>query len=190
MNGVSKALLVTAFVVPAASQAQQTTSEPFAYTYVELAYDETDYDFGGGDIDGDGLTLSGSFEITDDWHAYASYSTADLDFGYDLDSWTIGAGYRYPLRDDVDVYGRVLYISADGDPGDSEDGLGLQARIRFRVSDVFEVEGGLQHVDVFDSDTSLQASARYHFTRNLSAGIGITFAGDTDGIGINARYSF
>ncbi len=59
-----------------------------------------------------------------------------------------------------------------------------------RVSEEFEVEGGIQHVDVGDSDTSLQASARYHFTENFSAGIGLTFAGDTDGIGINARYSF
>jgi hypothetical protein len=195
MNGVSKALLVTAIALPTVGQAQQQTqTEPFSYTYVELAYDETDFDLGGGDIDGDGLTLSGAFEINEDWHAFASYGSADLDFGIDLDSWAIGAGYRYPLRDDVDVYGRVLYISTDVDlPGPSnadEDGLGLQGRIRFRVTEVFEVEGGIQHVDVIESDTSLQASARYHFTRNLSAGIGITFAGDTDGIGINARYSF
>ena len=32
--------------------------------------------------------------------------------------------------------------------------------------------------------------ARYNFTEQFSAGIGITLAGDTDGIGINARYSF
>jgi len=36
----------------------------------------------------------------------------------------------------------------------------------------------------------VQASARYNFTEQFSAGIGITLAGDTDGIGINARYSF
>ncbi len=106
----------------------------------------------------------------------------------------IGAGYRYPLQDDVDIYGRVLYISSDVDlagPGDAdEDGLGLQVRIRYHVSNEFEVEGGIQHVDVFDSDTSLQAMARYHFNENFSAGIGLTFAGDTDTFGINARYSF
>jgi hypothetical protein len=43
---------------------------------------------------------------------------------------------------------------------------------------------------VGDSDTSLQAGARYYFTDEFSAGIGLTFAGDTDGIGINARFSF
>ncbi len=63
-------------------------------------------------------------------------------------------------------------------------------RIRYRVTDEFEVEGGIQHTDVYDSDTSLQAMARYHFNDNFSAGLGLTFAGDTDSFGINARYSF
>jgi hypothetical protein len=196
MNGVSRTLpLMAVLLLPAVGLAQETQIQPFNYSYVELSYDESDFDLGGGgDIDGDGLTVSGSYEINDDWHAYASYGSADLDFGIDIDTLAIGAGYRYPLQDDLDIYGRVLYISSDVDapgPGDAdEDGLGLQVRLRFRVSDEFEVEGGIQHVDVFDSDTSLQAMARYHFTENFSAGIALTFAGDTDTFGINARYSF
>jgi hypothetical protein len=187
---------MTVLLVPGLSLAQQSSTQPLAYTFVELAYDETDFDLGGGggEIDGDGLTLSGSWAINDEWHVYGSYQTADLDFGIDYDAFAIGAGYRYPLRDDVDLYGRVLYIDGEADapgPGEaSEDGLGLQVRIRYRVSDEFEVEGGIQHTDVFDSDTSLQATARYHFTNNFSAGLGLTFAGDTDSFGINARYSF
>jgi hypothetical protein len=181
--------------LPAVGAAQEARpqSPQFEYTYVELSYDESDFVFGGNDIDGDGLTLSGSFELTEDWHAYASYGSHDLDFGIDVDTWALGAGYAYPLKDDVDVYGRVLYIDLDADAGAGgldEDGLGLQARIRFRVSDVFEVEGGIQHLDVVDSDTSLQAFARYHFTDEFSAAIGLTFAGDADSFGISARYSF
>jgi hypothetical protein len=198
MNGVSKTLLgMTVLLVPAVGMAQQeqTQSQPFSYSYAEIAYDESDFDLGGGgDIDGDGITLSGSFEINEDWHAYASYGMADLDFGIDVDTLAIGAGYRYPLQDDLDIYGRVLYINSEADlpgPGDAdEDGLGLQARLRFRVTDEFEVEGGIQHTDVGDSDTSLQAMARYHFNESFSAGIALTFAGDTDAFGINARYSF
>ena len=68
--------------------------------------------------------------------------------------------------------------------------MGVQGRIRARITDEFELEGGLQYVDVSESDISLQASARYNFSEAFSAGIAITFAGDTDGIGINARYSF
>jgi hypothetical protein len=196
MNGVSKTLLgMTVLLVPAVSMAQRqpvTQTQPFNYSYVEIAYDELDLDR-PGDADGDGLTLSGSFEINEDWHAVASYGEADLDGGIDIDTWTIGAGYRYPLRDNIDLYGRVLYVSSELDAGPfdgDEDGLGLQVRLRARMSDVFELEGGIQHFDVGDSDTSLQAGARYHFTEEFSAAIGLTFAGDTDSFGISARYSF
>jgi hypothetical protein len=100
----------------------------------------------------------------------------------------------FPLRDDIDLYGRVLYINSEIDtpgPGNpDEDGLGLQFRIRALVTDELELEGGIQYIDVGDDDMSLQAGARYYFTPQLSAGVGLTFGGDTDGIGINARFSF
>ena len=197
-HGVSRALLLTALLLPALSEAQETAAArpseaQFNYSYVELSYDETDLDVGPFDADGDGLTIAGSFEINDDWHVYASYGTLDFDGGADADTWTLGAGYVFPLKEDMDIYGRVLYIdtSLDTNFGDADDdGLGLQARIRARVTDEFELEGGIQYVDVRDTDTSLQALARYNFTEEFSAAIGITFAGDTDGIGISARYSF
>ena len=203
MNGVSRALLCTAVLLPFAGQAQENArpqSAQFSYSYVEVGYDEADFDFGGPfEGDGDGLRVAGSFEINDDWHAYASFASADVDVGgpfnadFDVDTWTLGAGYVFPLKEDIDIYGRVLYIDTSVDAGFAEaddDGLGLQARIRARVTDEFELEGGIQYVDVSDTDTSLQATARYHFSEDFSAAIGITFAGDTDGIGISARYSF
>ena len=194
-NGVSRALLCTAFLLPALSQAQEAArpqSAQFNYTYVEISYDELDFDLGPVDVDGDGLTFSGSYEINDDWHVYASFGSFDLDPGNaDIDTWTLGAGYVFPLKEDIDIYGRVLYIDQSSDVSNlEEDGLGLQARIRARVTDEFELEGGIQYTDIVDTDTSLQAAARYNFTENFSAGITLNFAGDTDGIGINARYSF
>jgi hypothetical protein len=198
MSRASQALLLAALAVPAVSMAQEAaTARPqsaqFNYSYVELGYDETDFDLGPVDVDGDDLTLAGSYEINDDWHVYASYGSADLDFGIDVDTWILGAGYVFPLKEDIDIYGRVLYIDTSVDAGPAQvddDGLGLQARIRARVTDEFELEGGLLYTDVSDTDTSLQASARYHFSESFSAALGITFAGDTDGIGISARYSF
>src|ERR1700754_960543 len=115
MNGVSRALLVTSVLIPALSLAQEGTrpaKSSYNYSYVELGYDETDFDVGPGnaDIDGDGLTLSGSFRLTDDWHLFAAYGQDNLDFGIDVDTYAIGVGYAYPIRDDIDLYGRVLYI--------------------------------------------------------------------------------
>jgi hypothetical protein len=98
------------------------------------------------------------------------------------------------MESDIDLYGRVLYIDSEVDgPGPldaDDDGLGLQFRVRGRVSDELELEGGIQYVDVADSDTSFQASARYYFSDTFSAGIGLTFGGDADGLGINARFDF
>jgi hypothetical protein len=182
-------------VVAAAQEAQTRPTEPqFEYSYVELGYDETEFDVGGGDLDGDGITISGSFELNDEWHVFASYGQTDLEFGFDVDTLAIGAGYVYPFKSDVDLYGRVLYIDSEVDgPGPldgDDDGLGLQLRIRGRVTDEFELEGGIQYVDVADSDTSLQVGGRYHFNDSFSAGIGLTFGGDADGFGVNARYAF
>jgi hypothetical protein len=106
----------------------------------------------------------------------------------------IGAGYRYPLNQDTDIYGRLAYIDQDidapGGQGGDDDGLGLQARIRHRLNQEFEVEGGIQHVDVADSDTSLQVEGRYYFQESFSVGLGLTFGGDADAIGVSARLSF
>lgn len=199
MNGLSKMLLGTVALVPIVVVAQEgqeaRPAQPeFNYTYVEIGYDETEFDVGGaGEIDGDGLTVSGSFELNDEWHVFASYGQADLDFGLDLDTLALGAGYVFPFESDIDLYGRVLYIDMEVDgPGGSgdDDGLGLQFRIRGRVSDEFELEGGIQYIDVADSDTSLQGSARYYFSDTFSAGIGLTIGGDADAIGVNARFDF
>jgi hypothetical protein len=198
MNGVSRALVAAALALPVVCTAQPSSSRPqessFDYSYVELEYAETEFGVpGGGDIDGDGFGVEGSFELNDEWHAFAAYGNADLDFGVDLDSWLIGAGYVFPLQDDLDVYGRVMYVKMDADvpgPDPDDDGLGLQVRVRGRVNDQFEVEGGVQYLNVDDSDTSLQAEGRYYFRDDFSVGLGLTFGGDTDGIAVSARYSF
>src|SRR5262245_51827613 len=101
MNGVSRALLITSVLIPALGLAQEGTrpsKSSFNYSYVEIGYDETDFDVGPGSVDGDGLTLSGSFKLTDDWHLFAAYGQDDLDFGIDLDTYAIGVGYQYPIR--------------------------------------------------------------------------------------------
>ena len=198
MNGVSRVLLVAALLLPALSSAQESSKSArsgFDYNYAELSYDKHDFDVSRApdNIDGDGFTLSGSFKVADDWHVYGSYGTANLDFGINVDTWVLGLGYQYSLKPNVDLYGRVLYIDQSASSGQfsaHDNGLGLQFRVRGRVNEKVELEGGIQYVDVASSDTSLQASVRYYFSRALSGGVGITFGGDADGLGVNVRYSF
>ena len=200
MKGVSRVLLGTAVLLPVVVAAQETqqarpTQSQFEYTYVEIGYDETEFDVGGGgDIDGDALTISGSFELNDEWHLFASYGQGDLDFGFDIDTLAVRAGYGCPLQNDIDLYGRVLSIDIEiygpAPLSATDDGLGRQFRFLGLAYVELALEGGVQYVDVADADTSLQASARYYFTDTFSAGIGFTFGGDSDGIGINARFEF
>jgi hypothetical protein len=198
MNGVSRAVLVAAvLVLPALSSAQESSKSArsgFDYNWAQLSYDKHDIDLDRpSNIDGDGFTLSGSFKVADDWHGYGSYGTMNADFGINVDTWVLGLGYQYSLKPNVDLYGRVLYIDQSASSGqfsEHDNGLGLQFRVRGRVNDKVEVEGGIQYLDVVSSDTSLQASVRYYFSRALSAGVGITFGGDQDGLGVNVRYSF
>jgi hypothetical protein len=199
MNGVlSGSLVAAALLLPALSHAQQAAKpakSQFSYSYVELGYAKSDFEVEGApdNIDGDGFTLSGSVKLSDEWHLYASDSSANLDFGINLDTWTLGLGYSHSLKPNIDLYGRVLYIDSAADLGATtshDNGLGLQFRVRGRVNDKVEVEGGIQYIDVASSDTALQASVRYYFTRAFSAGVGVTFGGDADGLAINARYSF
>ena len=199
MNGVSRAVLVaTVLLLPALSSAQEgskSSKSGFDYNYAELSYDKHDFDVSRApdNINGDGFTLSGSFKVGADWHVYASYGTANVDFGIDVDTWALGLGYSYSVKPNVDLYGRVLYIDQSASAGQfsaHDNGLGLQFRVRGRVNDKVEVEGGIQYLDVASSDTSLQASVRYYFTRAFSAGVGVTFGGHQDGLGVNARYSF
>ena len=114
MNGVSRGLLVVAALVPTMGQAQQQDTLAGAQLQLRRAFVRRGRFRARrrGRIDGDGLTLSGSFELTEDWHAYASYTNSDLDSSIDINTWALGAGYRYPLQDNVDIYGRVLYVNA------------------------------------------------------------------------------
>ena len=188
-------LLTAVALLPAVTLAQAPAApeSPFSYTYLEFGYTETDYEIAGFDLDGDGFSLSGSFELNDDWHVFAGFGHDELDFNLDLDSWQFGAGYRHPLRDDVDIYGRVMFVNLEADvPGvgsADDDGLGLLGALRATVADNVEVEGGVQYVDIEESDTALFVEGRYYF-EELSVGVGLVFGGDSDSIGVSARYTF
>ena len=199
MNGVSRAVLVaTVLLLPALSSAQEASKPATSgldYNYAELSYDKHDFDISRApdNIDGDGFTLSGSFKVGADWHVYASYGTANVDFGIDVNTWALGLGYSYSVKPNVDLYGRVLYIDQSASSGvfsAHDNGLGLQFRVRGRLNEKVELEGGIQYLDVASTDTSIQGFVRYYFSRALSAGLGLTFGGDQDGLGVNVRYSF
>lgn len=155
----------------------------FNYSYVDVGYIDTEADAGPIDIDGDGVGVLASFSVADEFHVFAGYE--DLGFDFDIDTTTIvlGGGMNYVINDDWDFVGRVSYVSVDVDTpvgsGD-DDGYALEGGVRGRLSSEFEIEAGLEYVDVSSSDTSVFVKGRYYFGSGMAVGAGLDLNdGDT-----------
>ncbi|MET0983967.1 MAG: outer membrane beta-barrel protein [Steroidobacteraceae bacterium] len=166
----------------------------FDYSYVELGYVKSELD--DFDVDGDGFGLRGSYEFTQNIHAFAAYSDQEFDFDVNATTLELGAGYAWPVNSDMDLIGTVSYLQAEIDvPGFGsvdDDGLGLGVGVRARVVEVVELTGGVQYVNFDDagSDTSLTAGARYFFTNMFAAGIDLAFDDDGTTWMLGGRFSF
>ena len=166
------------------------------YNFIQFGYDriELDSDF-GFDVDGDGWTLGGSFEVGESWFLFAGYGQADFDFGIDLDQWSAGAGFHTPMANNVDFVATLGYVTADiGAAGVSvdDDGLGASIGIRAMVSPFIELNGAINYTDLgdFGDDTSLSGSAWYNFTEQFALGLGLGLGDDVTEYGIGALLYF
>lgn len=166
----------------------------FDYSYVELGYVKSEID--DLDVDGDGLGLRGSYEFTENVHAFAAYSDQDFDFDVGATTFELGAGYAWPVNPNMDLVGTLAYIKAEIDVpffGDVDDGgFAVGAGVRARVIESLELTGGLKYMnfDEFGSDTTLGAGARYFFTNMFAAGVDLDFDDDGTTWMLVARLSF
>lgn len=93
---------------------------PFAANAGELSYSyvEAGYSPVNSDLDADGLTVNGSYAITENIHAFGGYSKFNIDHTpVDLDVWNIGLGYNYGLNAKTDLLVRAAYEKANFDHG-------------------------------------------------------------------------
>lgn len=164
------------------------------YTYVEAYYQDIELD--DFDVDGDGFAIRGSFALTDDWFMIVGYQAADFDFGVDFDHAYLGAGYRTPINDRVDLFGTVSYltadVSADGFNSIDEDGFGLAVGVRGLVTDELELAGSIGYSDLGDGvdGTAISVGALYSFSDMFALGLEIELDDDLTAFGIGARFYF
>lgn len=184
-------LLASTLLVCGVAQAEM------GYTYAEAGFGSTELDLGGGtEVDGDGFLLGGSIAVTGKAHVFADFSTADMDFDVDLTRYKVGFGLNHGLSDRVDLVGRVAWVKFDVETpiGDAdEDGYGIDLGLRGQVSDTFELEGGIEYIDLGSSggdDTSFVAQGRYSFTEQFSLGGQVEVGDDFTVYGILARLNF
>lgn len=173
-----------------------TAQQAFRYNYVEAAYIDIDVD--DVDVDGDGIGLNGSLALTPNVHALVEYADAELDGGglndVDFKTWKLALGYNHALQPGLDFVGRIGYVDAELDvPGfgsADEDGYSIEALFRWMASEQLELNGGLEYVDLDDSDTAVVLGAVLALSNSFALIAGIDFADDVTTWNLGGRFYF
>lgn len=181
------------------------------YSYFTAAWTNTEIDGEdlGSDPEGDGLSIGGSIAVTDMFHLFAEYDDSDLDvdgvpFGFDVDvgyqTLVIGGGANFGVSDTVDIVAQLAYVDVEltvdvagfGSGSEDESGYGLGAGVRAMVTDDFELNAGVNFVDLGDDadDTTFSLGAVYNFTPVFAVQGGLSFSDDVSSYGVGVRLYF
>ena len=102
-------------------------AKDFDYNFFQLTYGNIEID--DINVDGDGLGLAGSYAINPDFHVFAGYEAAGLDFGIDATTLGAGLGWHTTLSPVVDLVASISYqyveLDAPGAGSIDDNGLGL-----------------------------------------------------------------
>lgn len=170
------------------------SAEGFDYNYFSLGYGTMEFD--DVNVDGDGFGLAGSYAINEDFHVFAGYQSAGLDFGIDASTFGAGIGYNTELSPVVDAFARLSYqyveLDAPGLGGVDDNGLGFGLGLRFAASDVLELNAGIDYVDLSDSgdDTAFSLGGLYDFTDSFALGLGGSWSDDVSSYTLSGRFYF
>jgi hypothetical protein len=181
------ALAASVAFMPCLAQA-----DDLSYTYVDVAYVNTDLDGARDDVDG--LALRGSLEITEQVFLFAGYADQSGD-GVDFETYNLGIGYAWPIASNMDLYGKLGYVEAEADYrgfGGDDSGYLLGFGLRSRLTEQVELEGSINYVDLSDSgdDTSLGLAARWYIAEQVALGLEGAFSDDATTLGLGVRWNF
>ncbi len=169
-------------------------AEGFSYNLLEGGYVSTELD--DFDLDGDGLVVGGSFELSEHVFGFGSINDIDYDFGISTSAVSLGLGFNWALAPNVDLVSGVSYervkVKVSGAGSESESGIGLNVGLRGRVGESLELSGGLKYADFGDdvNDFTFGAGGRYYFTPAFAAGIDFSNNDDGNTWTVALRYDF
>ncbi len=148
------------------------------------------------------LSLTGSYQITEEINIIGEYSRATLaehrDVDLDFVNFSIGAAYHLTIVEKTDLIANAKYINTELVISDSSrsaslgegSGFGFGLGIRHQVTEQVEASASLDYMAVEEAtDLSILFGGHYHFNRRFSAGMGYT-TGDFDGVTGSLRMSF
>lgn len=168
-------------------------AEGFNYNFVSASYGTVDFD--DIDVDGNIFDVGLSLAISENFHLFGAYESADLDFGVDASGYSAGIGFNTPISNVIDVVAQVSYEYAEIDFGvaDADDsGYGLAVGLRAAVSDAVELNAGLKYVDFGDGgdSTALGAGFLFNVTEAIALGLTASWDDDVTAYGLGGRVYF
>lgn len=195
----NKILAVMVLSTPALSIAKD-----IGYDYIEGTYSSVTIDAEGlgSDIDGNGLSVSGSASIAPNVALTAGFSSTNFDefLGVDIDTTELSVGVtaHTSIADGTDVFGNVSVLKAEieysngfNSIDDDDTGHIISIGLRHAASEVVEIEAGFSLVDIYaESENQFNIGVRFYASEKASLGIGYATADDTDALLLNARIDF
>lgn len=166
----------------------------FDYNFVSVGYGNTSLD--EVDVDGDGFGIGASFALSNSYHLFAGYDTADFDYDVDASSMAVGLGWHHGLSPKLDLVTELSYqyveLDAPGFDSVDDSGLGLGLGLRFAATEKLELDGGIGYVDLGDGgdETSLGAGGLYSFTKAFAMGLGGSWSDDASSYTVSGRFYF
>lgn len=158
-----------------------------SYNYAALQFVDQDVD--DYDCNQDGLRLSGSLELNDDFFAVGSYS--DVSGGRcGSEAISAGLGYHQIFGADSSIYGTLSAENVSPDLGDSDSGLVAAVGLRGFINNNVEAKVQLAHHTVFDGNTVLSGGIAYWFAPQFAATADIGLGSEASEIGIGLRMNF
>ena len=182
--------LILAAMLALLSPAALATSE-LPYSFVQGSWESVDPDTGGDD--GTGPMLDVSWGLTNLVHLVGSYEDVDFDPA-EMTVWQVGAGVHRTMSQNFDLTGELTYVDAEVDlplgGTASDDGYALCGGARKMLTESWELNGGLEYIDVGDNDdTLLGVNALYTVKDRYAVGAGYKM-GDSDTLHVGFRMSF
>ncbi|MCG7533154.1 porin family protein [Psychrobium sp. MM17-31] len=182
--------LLLAFSQVSANEGPKWDSLTVAYQDVDLAgIDVSGFSFSGSKLVNDNVFVFGNLSMNSD-------TIGGVDF--DLDTTSLGLGYRHGFSAQTDFFGTLSYEkietevsgrglseSADGN------GYGLSVGVRSMVTDKVELLGSIGYLDIEDdSEGEFTLGASYHFTDNFSMGLHYNKIDEMKTTSLSASWNF
>lgn len=185
-NSLKKMSLLIA--VAGLSTSVSTMAAPgISYNYAALQFVDQDVD--DYDCNQDGLRLSGSLEINDDFFALGSYS--DVSGGRcGSEAISAGIGYQTLFGADSSIYGALSFENISPDEGDSDSGLIAEVGLRGYFNSNLEARISVSHHTAFDGNTVLGGGISYYFAPQFSVTADVGLGSEASEIGVGVRMNF